>query len=123
MFVVVGAVVAAVLALVVPALSVPDRVEQLTIDNPHPWTASVDLVGRDGEETRLGLGAVDRGTDQTFRDVLDQGDEWTLRFTHAGQQVDVTVSRADLETAGWKVAVPDDFAGALEAAGVPESAF
>jgi hypothetical protein len=98
------------------ALTAPDHVKRLTIDNPHPWLVSVDARPA-GSTSWTGIGALDPGTDQEYLELLDMGDSWELRFSYAGE-VDVTmaISRRQLEASDWTVAVPSSFASEAEVA-------
>jgi hypothetical protein len=111
-------------ALLVPGISVlrlPPSVEAVTVVNPHPWGAEVD-VGRPDESRWIGLGYVGRDSASTFYDVIDPGDEWAFRFFYAGiEEARVVVSRAELEQSKWNVRTPDDFAQRLRTAGEPPS--
>jgi len=114
------AVAALIVAVAVPALGVPAHVDEVTVDNPHPWAVVVDVTDAD-RDAWLALGGVRRNREQGFGEVLDQGDEWTFRFTYAGEQATVTVSGADLERADWRVSVPDELGERLGAADVTET--
>lgn len=61
----------AVMAVTVPALRVPDHVDHLTIDNPHPWEATVEV-------TLTGFQLEQRGWRITVPDELADA----LRATH-----------------------------------------
>lgn len=108
----------AAMAVAVPAMRLPAHVDRLTVDNPHPWAINLDVTDADGSRW-LGVGTVEREQEQTFPSVLDQGDEWTIRFSYSGVHVDVSMTGFQLEQRGWHVTVPDELAGQLRAAGVP----
>lgn len=110
----------ALMAVVVPALRTPERIDPVTVHNPHPWWVHVEVTDttRDGW---VGVGTVDRDASHDFREVIDMGDRWTLRFTYSSAVVEVTVDRADLVADGWQITVPDGFAQQLRARAVPET--
>ena len=115
------AVFAALLVLASPGLRLPAHVDRVTVANPHAWNAEVDVTAasRDGW---LGIGSVQRQSEQAFREVLDQGGRWIFRFSYGGENVEVTVDRAQLEQTDWRVSVPPSFAEHLIQAGVEQSA-
>jgi len=52
--------------------------------------------------------------------VFDQGSSWTFRFSTQDRDLGtVTMSRAELEAAGWLVHVPDGYGQTLTRAGLP----
>ena len=113
-----GVAVSGLLLAVMSATNSPARVGHLTIDNPHEWTATVEVaaVDRDGW---VGLGTVDRKASQRFEEVLDQGSQWRFRFSYAGTDGgELTLSRSELERRGWNLAVPDTFRDRMRAAGL-----
>jgi hypothetical protein len=123
---IVRAVVAAVLAVaalvaVSPQLRLPATIDEITVQNPHPWIAAVS-VSDDGRDGWLGLGSVPRQAEYSFHEVIDQGDTWVISFAYAGIRVEMAIPRDDLQREGWVVTVPDDLATQLRAAGVVESA-
>src|SRR5215475_15882835 len=91
--VVVGALWALATLAVVPAVRIPAHVDQLTIDNHHPWTVSVAVTGA-GRHGWVGLGRTDRDRAQTFDRILDQGDTWVVRFAYGGASAEVRITRA-----------------------------
>jgi hypothetical protein len=111
---------AAVTAGVGLTLREPAHVDRITIQNPLDWAVHVDVSDENGDGW-VGLGRVQRGSDQTFRYVLDPGDTWIVRFTYAGQHAEAQLTRLQLEQDSWRVTVPDELATRLRAAGVPET--
>lgn len=109
-----------VLLVVAPALDVPDHVDQISVDNPHPWPVHV-AASQPGGGGWAGVGPVDQGDERTFQTVIDQGDQWVFRFSYAGHHTDLRVTRARLEGDSWHVTVPDDLAHQLRDAGIPEA--
>lgn len=111
----------ALLLLVMPSLRLPSYVDAVSVSNPHVWHVEID-VGRPDGSRWIGLGRVGREKTQTFQSVIDPGDEWMFRFAYGGiGRGDVVVSRAELERAGWKLTVPEEFAERMRAAGVSPS--
>ena len=110
----------AVLALVVvmPATRLPSFVDGVTIVNPHPWIVNVDVT-RGGRDGTVGVGAVGAERTQNVSAVIDQGETWIFKVTYGGADAgELVVSRAELEEAGWRVTVPDEFAARMRAAGM-----
>lgn len=112
--VVVGAV---AMVAVASALRSPAHVDEVTFDNPHEWPATIRATGGDRDGWQ-GVGTVERESEQTFQDVLDQGDTWVFRFSYVGEVVELRVSGAQLAEDRWRLRVPDEFADALRAADV-----
>ena len=108
----------AALMVAVPALRVPAHVDEVTIDNPHQWPASIEVTGQD-RDGWVGVGTVGSESEHRFLEVVDQGGVWIFRFSYAGKAVELHVSAARLERNDWQVPVPDEFAEALRTAGVP----
>lgn len=106
---------AALFYLLGPFLRVPQSVDALTVSNPYRWHSEVDVGPPDGSRW-VGLGRVSRESSRTFADVIDPGDQWVFRFAYSGiNTVELAISRSELEAAGWKVTVPEDFSARLEA--------
>jgi hypothetical protein len=101
-----------------PTVSFVDRV---TIDNPTPYHLEVDVIGA-GRSVAVAVGALGPEQTKDFRGVIDQGREWTFRFssgpTDGGE---VRIARARLVGDRWRVTVPPDVADRLRAGGVPPS--
>jgi hypothetical protein len=115
-----AAIVAAVALFVASsALQRPAHVSRIDVQNPHEWHATVTVAGDDGRLLRLGR--VRTGTERSFHEVLDQGDQWTFSFSYGGIRTSRSLTRAQLEEAGWAVAIPPDFADAVAATGRPPS--
>lgn len=60
------------------------RVDAVTVGNPTGYPAIVDVRGGDWSGW-LRLGRVPPESETTIDEVLDAGDRWTFRFSHAGQ--------------------------------------
>ncbi|HEY8525271.1 MAG TPA: hypothetical protein VIL48_09920 [Acidimicrobiales bacterium] len=104
--------VAALAAVVSLFLRGPDRVDRVAVENPHPWYVSVNVRGGD-DDGWLPVGAVERESSQSYRDVIDQGPTWTFRFAYAGHTADLHVTRDQLAEDGWQVTVPRELAEEL----------
>ena len=116
-----GAAVVAVLALVSSGSRLPAYVDDITVVNPHQWDVGVEVTGAE-REGWLVMGTVDRGASHDFEHVIDQGAQWVFRFTYGGVDGgELVVPRSELETSGWKVSVPEQFAQRMRAAGMSPS--
>lgn len=111
-----GLVFGAVAAAAIPTLQAPDHIEQVTIDNPHPWAFDI----RANEDRHL-VGAIDRETRQSFAQLIDQGNDWTFTFTYADQRAEVQLTADEMHRDNWTVTVPDSLAADLRTAGVAET--
>lgn len=78
------------------------RVDAVTVGNPTAYPAMVDVRGGDWSGW-LRLGRVPPESETTIDEVLDAGDRWTFRFSHAGQDEQLTLSRSDLHNRDWRV--------------------
>lgn len=115
--IILGAAAAAVLVVAL-LVRVPATVGAITITNTTPYQLTVDARPAPGA-SGVRLGTVPRDGSSTFRQVIDQGDEWVLSFSYAGQSGgDVTVSRQELEE-GWTV--PASVGDALRGEGLQDS--
>lgn len=107
--------------LIVGPLRLPSRVD-LSIDNATPFDLVVEAGAPGGSGTVI-IGTAERGSEVSFEDKIDQGDEWEFSFRYAG--VDggiVRMTRAELEAAGWRVSVPREVGDALVEAGLGPTA-
>jgi len=110
---------AVLFGLAVFTLRTPDTV-RLTVDNPLAWRAEVSVRPADSSSW-TGAGAVSRDGRLDFLELPDQGSDWVLRFSYAGQSQDIEITRDQLAAQDWTVEVPETLARALRAAGVPET--
>jgi hypothetical protein len=102
-------------------LRTPSHVSHVDVDNPTSYALDVAISSphRDGWTW---LGTVEPRSATTIREVIDLGSTWVVRFFRGGSMAgEVTLSRGDLERAGWHVEVPGAIASSLAAAGVPRS--
>ena len=108
--------IAAFIGLGTVALRSPEVVDEVRIVNDTSYDIRVAVSGSDGRT--LGLGNAPRNDRLTVRSVLDQGDTWTFTFSYAGEQAAaVSLTSAELERAGWTIAVPEEAGDRLETAG------
>ena len=118
--VVVAVATAALMVPVSAALRGPAFVERVTVVNPLVHDVEVDARGAGGGW--LGLGPVSRQEERTTREVADQGSRWVFRFSSAGVEgAELSVGRAELEAAGWRVVVPARAGERFRAAGLGPS--
>jgi hypothetical protein len=101
-------------------LRLPDQV-RLTVDNPLAWRVEVSARAADSDAW-TGAGAVARENRLEFQEFPDQGSDWVLRFSYAGQVEEIEITRDQLVAQDWTVEVPEALGRALDAAGVSETA-
>ena len=106
----------AVFGLIVVTRLVPDPaiVERVTISNDTEFDLDIDAAASDHDGwTPVGIAFA--GSDRTFEQVIDHGDEWVFRFRGQGRDGgEVPVTRAELEANDWVLEVPESVT--LEAA-------
>jgi len=117
--VVVGLALAVLLGLTALSLRTPATVS-LTVQNPSAWRTEV-AVRSTGSSGWTGLGAVAREGELEFLQLPDQGAEWVVRYSYAGQSEEVEVSRDQIAADGWVVVVPAGLGQRLHDAGVAET--
>jgi hypothetical protein len=110
----VAAYLAVVLPLVPGAVRAPGHVPRLVAANDTAYGVTVEVL--DGG-ARIPVGSVAAGHRATFREVADVGDRWALVWSARGREVTTTATRASLDDADWKVAVPDELGARLQSAG------
>lgn len=114
----------ALLALVEFATSCgdPSFVEKVTIANSYEYDVLAEVSG-DGVSW-LNLGGVDRESEETTQHVIDMGEQWIFRFRYPYEDVEpgeVSLTRSELQAAGWRVEVPAALAERLRKRGEPPS--
>jgi hypothetical protein len=114
--VLVGLALVVVLVVVGLSLRTPDTVS-LTVQNPLSWRAEVEVRSA-ASANWTGVGAVGREGEVQFLQLPDQGSDWVIRYSYAGQSEEVAITRAQLEAGGWLVVVPAGLGERLEEAGV-----
>ena len=95
----------------------PMATHDLTVVNPHPWAAHVEVVAAGGAS--IAVGAVPREHTRTFSDVPEPGNPVTIRFRYQQVTVEVQLDRDQLAAAGDRVEVPEAFGRQLSELGVP----
>ena len=109
-----------VVAVVAPLLRLPPYVDELRIENPHPWQVSIEVIDSGG--ARTGLGSFAPNHDRTLFDVPDIGERWRFRFTAAGVSSTTVMTRSQLvERGAWLLSVPPEVAAVFRQAAVPET--
>jgi hypothetical protein len=112
---------AVVLLITATACTEPRHVDHITIRNGSPYSLTVSVADR-GRDAYLGLGVVPREGQQTFTDVLDQGDVWVFRFTYGGEEAaELPITRIVLQQNDWVVQVPQEVSSTLAGLGFAES--
>jgi hypothetical protein len=100
----------------------PRHVDHITIRNGSSYSLTVSVAGRD-RDGYMSLGVVPREGEQTFTEILDQGDLWVFRFTYGGEEAaELPVTRAVLQRDHWTVEVPPEVSSTLVGLGFAESA-
>ena len=99
------------------AMATPDTVDHVTIVNETQYGVDVDLRSSEAS-SRLLLGRALPGTSTGRNQVLDAGDVWIFSFLRAGVDAgEVELTRDQLESADWRVTVPDSVVAAIEQSG------
>ena len=112
----------AAVALASTSLSPGAFVERVAIVNSTPYHLNVELAAV-GSRGSLDLGTAGRDTTMVAEKIYDPGKRWVLRLSYAGTSAgEVTVSRADLEDAGWRLDIPPAVGDRLRAEGFAPSA-
>jgi hypothetical protein len=113
------AVVAIVLVAVVASvrfLPQPMATHDLTVVNPHPWAAHVEVVAAGGAS--IAVGAVPREHTGSFIDAPEPGSPMTIRFRYQQVIAELHVARDQLQASGGEVEVPEAFGLQLSELGV-----
>ena len=93
-------------------------VERVVLVNEVDYPANVDVRGDDGGW--LGLSTVPAHQTREIKQLIDQGDTWTFRFSYGKHEsVVMEIAREELMDAGWRVEVPDELERILHDEGVP----
>jgi hypothetical protein len=112
---------ATLLLIVSTGCTEPRHVDHITVRNGSGYSLTVSVADR-GRDGYLGLGVVPREGEQTFTEVLDQGDLWVFRFTYGGEEAaELPVTRAQLQRDHWTVEVPPEASSTLAGLGFAES--
>ncbi len=120
LWVLAAAVVLAAGLLIAPLLRMPAHVDAISFENPTPY--DITVAANDGDDTDwTPVGTVEAGESVIFERVYDQGDQWVFRFSSQGRDAgELARTRAQLEEAGWQVAIPASVGATLRADGAPE---
>ena len=99
----------------------PTTVDRITIANPTDYELDTEVTGRD-RQGWLPLAIAKAGSEVVVREVIDQGEQWIIRFLHWGDPVgELSVTRGELERSGWRVGVPEQIGERLQQLGRPPS--
>jgi hypothetical protein len=110
------AIVLVTLAASVRFLPQPMATSDLTVVNPHPWAARVEV---DADGASIAVGAVPREHTRTFTDVPEPGGPLTIRFRYQQVTAELQLARDQLAASDGKVEVPEAFGRQLTELGVP----
>jgi hypothetical protein len=109
--------------LLVPTglLSLPPRIDRITITNPTVYDISVAVSDGDGEDWVSVLTVGHDGTDSRTN-VIDQGDTWQFHFRGQGRDGgELTVTRPELVASDWQLTIPVEVGERLAELGAPPS--
>lgn len=99
----------------------PPRVDRITIVNPTGYDLDVDVAGPE-RASWLPVAIVEARSERVAEEVIDQGQMWVFRFRHWGDPVgELSLARAELEVAGWRVEVPGEVEERLQGLQRPPS--
>jgi hypothetical protein len=113
--------IAAVLVVGLIVLAEPGRVGQLSVTNASEYDIGIEITSGEGG-TWLPFAVIGQRSTREFQDVLDQGNTWVFSFRSQGRDGgEMTMSRADLAAAGWKITVPDTAIEQFRQDGAPPS--
>jgi hypothetical protein len=116
-----GAVVAAAVLVLAQRMPEPGKVPPIAIENRSDYAVTVEVTGS-GDGGWVTIGTAGPRSTAVAREVIDQGSNWSLRFTSQGRAFDgYEVSRGQLASDGWHYTVPDDIGDQLIESGVPPS--
>jgi hypothetical protein len=110
---------ALIVALVVNASTGPGTVPRITFENPTDYALDIEVSAGPGRGW-TSAGSVRQQSVADVHEVLDQGDVWLFRFHGQGETGgELRLSRAELEAAGWRVAIPPEVGDRLASVGAP----
>lgn len=99
----------------------PPRVDRITIVNPTGYDLDVDVAGPE-RGGWLPAAIVEAHSEDVAEEVIDQGEVWVFRFSHWGDPVgELSLTRAELEGASWRVEVPAEVEERLQQLARPPS--
>jgi hypothetical protein len=109
-----------ILALPAASCGDPSFVDKVIVANPYEYNVHAEVS--DGRSGWLNLGEVAPESEETNQQVVDMGPRWVFRFRFRDlEPVEVSLSRSELVSAGWRVEVPETLAQTLRARGEPPS--
>jgi hypothetical protein len=99
----------------------PPRVDRITIVNQTGYDLDVDVAGPE-RGGWLPVAIVEAHSERVAEEVIDQGEVWVFRFSHWGDPVgELSLTRAELEGASWRVEVPAEVEERLQRLARPPS--
>ena len=117
---VIAIIVTACVLLIVAArvLASDSFVPRVHVDNGSEYGVNVRVTdGSVDGWTPLGTAQPNRST--TFEEVYDEGRTWVFEFGYGGFNQSTSMSRTELEHAGWRVQVPAELIRELHRARIP----
>lgn len=97
----------------------PATVPRLTFENPTVYALDVEVSPGTGTGW-TSAGSVAQQSTGVVEEVIDHGDVWVFRFHGQGASGgELRLTRAELESSGWRVAVPVEVGQRLADAGAP----
>jgi hypothetical protein len=104
---------------VVACAGPPPRVDRITIANPTGYDLNVDVSAPE-RSGWLPVAIVEARSEEVTEEVIDQGEVWVFRFSHWGDPVgELSITRDELEGAGWGLEVPEEVEERLQQMGRP----
>jgi hypothetical protein len=96
-------------------------VDRITIVNQTGYDLDVDVAGPE-RGGWLPVAIVEAHSERVAEEVIDQGEVWVFRFSHWGDPVgELSLTRAELEGASWRVEVPGEVEERLQQLARPPS--
>jgi hypothetical protein len=115
-------VIAAVAITMVLLIPSPEFVPRITLQNPTAFDLAVE-VSAGPRSGWMPIGTAERGRATDVEEIYDIGESWTFRFGAQARRSDtVTLTRAELEGADWKLRIPESVGTDLRDRGAPPQA-
>jgi hypothetical protein len=106
-------------ALLLISCSPAGAVVEITVVNGTAYDLDVEVSSAD-RNGWLPIAIVGAGSTDVSQGVLDQGATWIFRFRHWGDPVgEISLTRTDLQTNGWRVEVPESISEHIQELGRP----